>query len=163
MSIIGVGIPGGRAYDHSSQTIRVFGVPYDGIDEIKYPHGRDGSEFLYGTSKVPIAQTDGIYKPEDGTMKIARAQWNLLRTAIQVKGLALGKGWLEVRFPIIVEREALGQFSFDVIKGARIKKSELSSSKGGGALMQDVTFEFFEVVEDASVAIVTASSLIPAV
>ncbi len=143
----------GRAYSHNSSTIQMAGVPFSAIKSIDYSHGVEGSAFVHGTSKKPLARTLGTYKPGDVSVEMAEQEWTQLK-------LLLGPGFMERSFPITVARQELLSFETDVLVSCRIKNVAKSSAEGGEATMAKLTIECMEVIENGIPAIL---SLTPSV
>ena len=130
----------GVEYDHSSCRIRIDSIVETRVKEITYGATRDGATYLYGTSRQPMGQTFGQYKPKEVTMTLYRAAWDALVDRF-------GEELLTKRFPVTVERsEAGAPFRKDTVAGCRIKDHEDSSSEGGEASATKVVMECFYVL-----------------
>ncbi len=137
----------GRAYDHSSSTIRIAGVPFTEIKSIEYSHGTEGHATLHGTSKKPQSVTSGIYKADEGSLEMSNTEWQQLRRL-------LGPGYLERRFPITVARAEGGNFETDSLVSVKITKVGKGSSEGGEVAMTKLSLHIMEVVEDGVPAVI---------
>ncbi len=113
----------GNVYDWSSVEIKLGGDLYIGVKEIKYSHTLKGVK-IKGTHPVAIGRTRGEYDAE-GSISLWLAEADAFRQA-------LGNGYLEVPFDIVVSYTENGKTLTDTIVGAKIAKDE-----GGGSQSPD--------------------------
>jgi len=108
----------------------------DGVTEIEYSDSVE-REKLRGTSRTPIAATDGEYDAE-GSMTVYRYYYDYLVE----KAKAKGKGLYELSFTLTINYAFRGEpVKTDVITGVRIASREHSGSQGPDPL--DVPLELF--------------------
>ncbi|MFO0588836.1 MAG: hypothetical protein U0441_14900 [Polyangiaceae bacterium] len=80
----------GFAYTLASAQIDVGGRRIVGIRKVDWSESMDGSEKIYGASKLPIAETEGLYAAECG--------FEILHSEFDALIAALGPGYMQVRF-----------------------------------------------------------------
>lgn len=131
----------GKEYDHSSCRVYVGSTQRKGIKSISYGQGRDGEQYIYGTSRQPIARTKGMYKPKEVSATYYRSEWEEIRRA-------LGAGFLDKVHDITIQRAEPGMPSVtDLIKGAQIKDDDHDSQEGGNAHEVKVVYTCMYVLE----------------
>lgn len=115
----------GVRHEWSSIEIKLNGVVYIGVKEIAYSDSLEPTK-VYGVHPQPIGRTRGQYEAE--------ASFTLYLDEANTLIDALGDGFKEVPFDIVVSYSEGGKTITDEIIGARIKANDQSNSQGSDPL-----------------------------
>jgi hypothetical protein len=132
----------GHAFQFSSIEIFVGFRTFRGFKEIKYTQKREIGK-LYGNSVKKLARTRGRVDTE-GSLTMYQHEWEDLRDA-------LGPGWLEATFPIIVLYSEYGPIKArcDVLNGCTITSVKKGGSEGTEALIVDLDLDIMDINESS--------------
>lgn len=124
----------GVRHDHSSVEIVIDGVLFNGVKDVSWKHSLEPGE-VKGNSANVTGRTRGSYKAE-GEITLYEAESSALIAALDAKGLALGMGFMEVPFDVLVTRaENFMPPITSKLSACRITSTDHSSSEGGDALV----------------------------
>ena len=130
----------GLRYDYSSAEINVAGRVITGVKEVRYSHKLEPGK-VRGTSAQINGRTRGQYEAE--------ASITLYKQEAQELIAALGAGYMEVAFEVVVHYADAGQpVTTDRIVGCRIKSQENSHQEGSDALSVKFDLDVIAVIEN---------------
>ncbi len=130
----------GHRFSWASVALKVDGAEVVHVKEISYTHKLEAG-MVRGTGAQVAGRTRGEYSAE-GSMTLLREGWDELR-------IALGDGYLEKSFPIIVSYAEDGQAVVtDELVGARITSVENSPSQGSDGLEVSLELSLLYVLEN---------------
>jgi hypothetical protein len=125
-------------YDYSSVEININGQKFTAVKAISYKHGlKPGA--VRGTSAMKNGRTRGQYEPE-ASVTMYKADYDELINA-------LGDGYMEIAFGIVVSFADVGQpTSTTQIIGARIADEDTSMEEGSDAIVVKVDLDVMGVI-----------------
>lgn len=122
---------GGFEFDHSSVTLRVLALTFEGIQDYKVGSEVSGEKMLYGTSKKPRARTRGTIGAKPWSFTMYAKDFNRL-LALPVFLLT---GYHDTMFDFQIEKKEGLNIQIDKLVSARILGFEETSKEGGDAVM----------------------------
>ncbi len=130
----------GNRHDYSSVEINVNSRIFTGVSEVSYSDALEPGK-IRGTSAMKNGRTRGEYDP-DGSITLYKSEFQELIAA-------LGAGYMEVSFPIVVHYQEPGSpIITDRLIGCRIKKAEDSHKEGSEALVVKCDLDIMGVVRN---------------
>ena len=130
----------GNRYSWASAEVTINGKRIRGIKEISYSNGLEPGE-VRGTGPQKLGRTRGDLKPE--------ASFTILKQEYYELIAALGEGYLEVEFDIVVQySERNAPIITDEIKACRLKKPDHSYSQSTEAMVVKCDLDCMYVIEN---------------
>lgn len=145
-----------RHYSHASTRTRMFGIPIRGVKEWSVKASVERGE-VRGDAREVLGFTIGDVKYEC-SVKILRASWDVVVTAIRAQGMSPLDATGIVSFTIA--EPGLPSRSYEVLVNG-INDFEQSSSQGVEALEVPLTFATLMIKEDGKPLLDAASAIRP--
>jgi hypothetical protein len=133
----------GHEHSWSGYRLEINGEKITDIKGAKYAEEVEGSDPVYGASRVPRGRVPGRYKPGDSSITFYRSGWAaFLATA--------GTNYSRKRFTLVHQWDEDGDVHTAKLEDCRVIGSDHSAEEGTDASEVEVKFTFLRCFQDGT-------------
>ncbi len=133
----------GHEYSWSSYRLEIDGVRITDVKSAKYAEEVEGSEPVYGASRVPRGRTSGRYKPGDASITFYRSGWAEFLAAA-------GTDYSRKRFTLVHQWDENGDVHTAKLEDCRVIGSDHSAEEGTDPSEVEVKITFLRCFQDGT-------------
>lgn len=133
----------GHEHSWSGYRLEIDGDQITDIKGAKYAEEVEGSDPVWGASRVPRGRTAGRYKPGDASITFYRSGWAAFLAAA-------GTNYSRKRFTLVHQWDEDGDVHTAKLEDCRVIGSDHSAEEGTDASEVEVKFTFLRCFQDGT-------------